>query len=67
MLVKISQTIGFLRSHMSYSVRVSGIKVNEWLQQSQEILSVVGLDCLRPKLQEHGNILILKQGDSSVK
>lgn len=50
---------------MSSSVRGSGIKVNEWLLQSQEIFSVFGLDSLRPKLQEYGNILILKQDDGS--
>lgn len=50
---------------MSSSVRGSGIKVNEWRLQSQEILSVFGLDSLRPKLQEYGNILILKKDDGS--
>ena len=63
----------FLRSHVSHvpSVRVSGTKSNpesptQWLQQSQEILSVFDLGSPRPKLQEYVYILILKHNDNSI-
>lgn len=56
---------------MSSSVRVSGINSNhegptQWLQQSQEILSVFGLGSVRPTLQEYVYILRLKHNDNSI-